>query len=427
MAKQETIQIFEHGKLVLGKPAAFQKAHFNQLVAYNESKGRQFFDVGKNTIYFRQYVGVIQVGKLTIEILPKADRTGGDKELWQNALLTMLHDCRYLRLKSLTEAKLALRKASLAELYFRAFLEEVTDLIHKGLRKRYRQQAGNLGVLKGRMHFPGHLNNNICNKARFYTIHEIYDRNHLRNRILKQALLILARIVKNNSLCTDANRLLVHFEEIADIQAKEYDFERIDENRHNEHYRYALQLARLIITHYSPDIKSGRLNTLAILFDMNRLFEQFVLVQFRKAARKIETPIVEVKGQSRKDFWRTNTLKPDIELSWIEEGRTNRVIIDTKWKVLSSAKPNASDLRQMYAYNLHFGARRSILIYPEADKNLKSTPMQAFYPSILNSETHACQVAFIQLFDLQGNKKPMAAEDFLRSIVHPQTDHPELQ
>ena len=147
------ISVFEHSRLDVDG-TIFANHHFERLVRYNEKHGNRFFSVGNRRIYFNQYVGVIQVGSLIIEILPKADNrdeSDENKSKWQKALLVMLRECRLLKVKSLTEAELKLRSLTLIDLYLKAFLEETAIIVHRGLVKRYRFNEGNLYKLKGQL------------------------------------------------------------------------------------------------------------------------------------------------------------------------------------------------------------------------------------------------------------------------------------
>jgi 5-methylcytosine-specific restriction enzyme subunit McrC len=137
---REIKKVFEYSTLSLDN--SFREKHFERLVHYNEKHGNKFFSVGNKRIYFKQYVGVIQIGGLIIEILPKADRSNIDDESsenkWHDALVNMLKECGFIRLENLTNANLKLRSASLIDLYFETFLNEVKSLIHHGLIKQYR-------------------------------------------------------------------------------------------------------------------------------------------------------------------------------------------------------------------------------------------------------------------------------------------------
>lgn len=160
-------RVFEYDKLRIGEQG-FTASHFERLAIYSEKTRGKFFRPGHRCIHFCGYVGVVQVGGLTVEILPKADqKSEADQDTWRNALLDMLKMCRLIKLDSITEAHLRLRSASMVDLYFHTFLDHVQDLVHAGLAKGYRQQLANLTALKGSIHFPGHLTRNLVHRERF--------------------------------------------------------------------------------------------------------------------------------------------------------------------------------------------------------------------------------------------------------------------
>ena len=281
------IQVFEHTTLPVGKE--FTPAHFKCLVQYNERQGNRFFAVGLNRSHFRNYVGVIQVGNLTIEILPKADKepdSSTQKKKWQGALIEMLRQSGFIRVASMSDARLRLRSSSLLDIYFASFLAEVDELVHPGLVRKYRQTCGNLPTLKGRILFQRHLAKNIVHRERFFTAHVFYDRNNPFNQILRVALDVLVRVSPNPHLVAFAHSLAILFEDVDVVKVTERTFSRLPYTRNTERYRKALQLARLIILNYNPDVCGGREDVLAILLDMNSLFERYVYVQLKRAEAK---------------------------------------------------------------------------------------------------------------------------------------------
>ena len=82
------IQIFEYEKLRASDTAYFAdenigKKVIDKLWQYNDIHNNIYFDAIRNGVRFKQYVGVIQIGNITIEILPKADKqksTENDKK-----------------------------------------------------------------------------------------------------------------------------------------------------------------------------------------------------------------------------------------------------------------------------------------------------------------------------------------------------------
>ncbi len=401
------IQIFEHSILAAGK-RGFTHSHFQSLVRLNERHGNRFFAVGLNRIHFRNYVGVIQAGNLTIEILPKADRGAESEDLkkkWQGALIEMLRQSGYIRLSSASDANLRIRSASLLDIYFETFLVEVYALAHQGLVRKYRQTKGNLPALKGRLLFQQNISKNIVHKERFFTAHSYYDRNNPFNQILRIALHILIRLSSNPRLVDLARSLIISFQDLTDIKITQQTFDRLPFSRNTERYKKALQLARLIILNYCPDICGGREDVLAILFDMNSLFERFVYAQLKRAEKKVPARII-FTAQAARPFWfaegMKKTIRPDI-LATIGQGLDcEKVVLDTKWKIPSDGKPSDSDLKQMHAYNIQFGAKRSFLIYPKI--GIASDVYGSYIQGNLlpPSYAHNCGMAFVDLFD--GNK-----------------------
>jgi len=69
----KTIQVFEWESLRVGQQN-FTKEHHTALHRWQDLQPANYFQVQHNAIKFTQWVGVIQVGSLTIEVLPKADK-----------------------------------------------------------------------------------------------------------------------------------------------------------------------------------------------------------------------------------------------------------------------------------------------------------------------------------------------------------------
>ena len=187
----EPAYVFEYGTLAVGEQR-FTATQFEALVRYNERHGGQFFQVGHQRLYFNSYVGVLQVGSLAIEILPKTGKaSASDRTKWQDALLQMLHQCGLIEVESAPEANLRLRLSPLIDLYLENFVTEVERLSHAGLAKKYRLCECNLNKVKGRILFSQHLRHNLFHQERMFTAHQTYDRDNVYNRILKGALDII--------------------------------------------------------------------------------------------------------------------------------------------------------------------------------------------------------------------------------------------
>jgi 5-methylcytosine-specific restriction enzyme subunit McrC len=391
------IQVFEHHTLKVDETAKFNLAHFTALEKYGYKTKEKYFSVGNKRIKFNNYVGVIQVKNLTIEILPKADLGSDDqvsKDKWHNALISMLQECKLIKLNAISNAKLKLKSASILDLYYDLFLSETETLFKHGLRKNYRVKRVNLNKVKGKILFTKHISINAFHKERFYIEHKIFDANNKLNQILYKALIVLKTITHNPNHNIRINKLLLNFEGLTDQNITSRWFETLKFDRNTERYRQALTLAKLIILRYSPDLKGGNENVLAIMFDMNLLYENYIYRKLKAIQSNSEIPLIQIREQNRTPFWESRGLRADILI----ETKGKRFVIDTKWKVLNDDKPSDNDLKQMFAYNLHYDTDLSILLYPKTSIN---TADKKPFRNI-KFKTQNCQVAFTDLFNNEG-------------------------
>ena len=280
MKSKTSITVYEHDRLTTDN-ASFNHKHLNALLKLNEYHNFDYFDPIPNGVKFKQYVGIIQVDGLSIEILPKADKDNSSAD-WKGLLLQMLKACGHLKASSAGSANVKRQHLNLLEVYFELYLTEIEILIHRGLVKKYRKKTGNVKALKGKLEFAGNIRHNLVHKERFFTTHQVYDYDHLLHQTLAHALEILEQFCKGSYLFDRCKRVLLNFPEITPLKVTKKQLEGIVLNRKTAPYSQALELARLIILNYSPDISTGREKMISLLFDMNRLWEEFILIQIRK-------------------------------------------------------------------------------------------------------------------------------------------------
>lgn len=411
MLKKNTIQVYEHSFLPIEK-GSFEQRHFVALSKLNALHGYQYFDLKHNGVVFKQFVGVIQVDDLTIEILPKIDRYEPEenKTKWRDVLLEMLKITKKLKIQQVGQANVSRQSIHLLDIYFEWFLSEVQLLIHQGLIKQYYKETGNVKALKGKLEFAGHIQKNLVHKERFYTTHQVYDKDHLVHQILGQALEIIATLSKGNYLYSKCKTVQLNFPEVKTIKANENTFNKIPKSRKTAPYENALAIARLIILNYAPNISSGSEKMLALLFDMNSLWEEYVLVRLKQACLNQN---VEVYGQSSKGFWNGITIRPDIVLK-----KDNKValIIDTKWKNIDQSQPSTHDLRQMYVYNDYWRSTKALLLYPSNIALEKITQFDPFESLPDRDEHHQCGLGRISVLNATGKLNQNIGMEILQLI-----------
>ena len=398
MRNNTIISVFEHQRLKVGE-FGFKQKHLDALLKLNEYHEGNYFEPIAKGIKFKQYVGVIQVDGVTIEINPKADKDDDDNR-WKGVLLKMLKATGKLKASSAGNANVKKQNLNLLEVYFELYLKELELLLHKGFIKKYRFDTKNTKTLKGKLEFSGHIRNNLIHKERFYTRHQVYDTNHLIHQILKHALNIVDQFSKGTKIYDKVKRVQLNFPEVSDINITKKKLSSVKKDRKTEPYSNALELARLIILNYSPDISSGKEKMLSLLFDMNDLWEKYILKQLKKVSN---TYNFEVIGQDKKSFWGSNYLKPDIVL----KRGNNTYIIDTKWKRPKKASASVTDLRQMYVYSRFWNAKKALLLYPGEVRNNAFKIFKTDDYEIINNETskihHQCKMGFVSVLNELGN------------------------
>ena len=403
MQKKKFIQVFEYQKLRYDDSGDFRKHHFDAMVKFNELHQNKYFTIIHQGIRFGNYVGVIQIGGLTIEILPKADNNkNADKKLWQNVLLNMLKVCKKIQVESISETQLKKRYHSILDVYFELYLNEIERLIKKGLIKKYRKNQSNQNALKGKLLFAQNIQQNLIHKERFYCEHQVYNKNHLLHQILYKGLLVLKALV-NDSLKDKLNRLLFEFQDIDNINIQKKHFDKIIIDRKNNDYQKAIDIAKIIILNYSPSLNYGNDNLLTLLFDMNALWEEYIF----RILKKHKTEDIEVSFQNSNKFWENKTIRPDIVLKINSE----TFVIDTKWKIIEANNPSDNDLKQMFVYNLHWQAEKTLLLYPKI--NQIDSEFGTFHYNNLGKK---CKLGFVDITNEQTikNSQVLANEIFAK-------------
>lgn len=421
-----TIQIFEYEKLTI-HPDQFNRsitpAQFEKLCQFNDNNKNKYFTVIRNGVKFSNYVGVIQIGSLVIEILPKADKASltlenKDKSFatWRNVLLKMLAVSGEIKLESVSESMLKKRYNSLLELYYDMYLKEVSKILRKGLIKKYRYQTANVNALKGRIQFSKNIQQNLIHQERFHTTHQTYDFEHLINQILVKGLRVLKGLTSNESIHGKLNKLLFAFPEIKEVNIDSSSFDKIHLNRKTESYAEALKIAKMIILNYSPDISKGQNDMLALLFDMNKLWEKYIY----RRLKQNEKGNYKVQFQNSQKFWNNKVVKPDIVLKKLINEKEVTFVIDTKWKIVDPNKPSDDDLKQMFVYNLYWGASKSLLLYPKTNNQI-SGDFGKYHKGNIgkyhngDDKRHFCKVGFVDVLD--GGELSIKVADEVLSLV----------
>ncbi len=344
--------------------------------------GRPAMDVRARTIRAINYVGVIQTSRgTTIEILPKVDLDGSEKEEREREIfLRMLRRWRDGPCRRFNDADVrALKNFPLLEAFIGMFLRDMRELTRRGLARAYNEVEENRHALKGKLLIAQNLRHNLVHKERFYVRYEEFSANRPINRLLKSTLLLLQRLSRSETNRSQIRQAQLYFEDIPESSNVDADLVRARVDRTMPLYDRLFPWVRLFLKRAAPTTWQDRSPALALLFPMERIFEDYVAHLVRMAADgagwKVSTQeqpchLIEKNPKNKREF----RLRPDIVARRGAEVR----VMDTKWKRLDRNDQKnhygigQADLYQMYAYGKKYAAREGAapslyLLYPRSE------------------------------------------------------------
>ncbi|GAB3929622.1 McrC family protein [Larkinella terrae] len=337
-----------------------------------------FLQKGRECIRVKNYVGLLETRDGTqLEILPKAVDV-------ENARKTLLRMLRYLRsgpFQSVGSVHLGAAKLPVWEVFISAFLAEVMPLITRGLQKSYVPKTNTQRFMKGKLEVATQVRQNPLHAERLVTTFDEQTTNLPPNRLLKSALEFVqsrARTVPNQ---TRIRQLLFAMEDIPASDRVADDLRAVaTQNRLFAPYQPALRWAEALLNGRAFGLTPGRYLNLALLFPMERIFEDYVAAGFQRYVSGGEVVLQESSQHliDNHSGSRKFRLRPDIIL------RKNGVItvLDTKWKRIDASNAagnygiDQGDLYQLYAYGKKYSATELILIYPITEQFQK--PLDLF-------------------------------------------------
>ena len=343
----------------------------------------------------QNYVGVIQTKDgTTIEILPKIQEVSVKES--KIILIKMLKTLKKSPFKNFNMAHLKSAKMPLLEIFITMFLDELSELIKKGIKSDYITKEENLSYLKGKLQIKEQIAQNYIHKERFFVAYDEYVSDRVENRLIKTTLNYLYKQSKLNSNKKRIREYLFVFDEVGVSHTVKSDFSKVKLGRQMKDYEQILVWVKTFLLHSNYTPHKGSDLAFALLFDMNELFESYVGYYLTKEGydlslqdRQHHLAFSEQKG--------IYALRPDIV---IEKGR---IVADTKWKILSQEKTrqgiSGSDLYQMYAYGTKYkNCEYMYLIYPK-DKDVEVKEYDYYQESGLPLE-----ILFFDLLEVQFTK-----------------------
>ncbi|EAK0847138.1 McrC family protein [Campylobacter lari] len=324
--------------------------------AYTISNGNKLYT---NFSYFQEYKIVKNI---------KVKKWYSIKEINfnpKNLLINMLKTLKNSPFKKSQISSLQIAKMPLFEVFITMFLDEFDSVYKKGLMRSYVSSEENRTFLKGKLLFNEHIKSNLIHKERFFTSSDEFVLDIAPNRLIKSTLNFLKS--KTSSSKFKIIKAIQMFDEVEFSKNYEKDFS-FKISRHFDYYENILSWCKIFLQNKTFTLYKGKNEAFALLFPMEKLFENYVAYMF-----KLANPNENIKTQSRgkylisKNDEKCFMLKPDL---YIE----NKMILDTKWKIPDDNEDekkhsiSQSDLYQMFAYANKYEIKEIYLIYPLCER-----------------------------------------------------------
>jgi 5-methylcytosine-specific restriction enzyme subunit McrC len=366
---------------------------FKELEEYrnqNEKTEKVFTRINSKCIKATNYVGIIQTKSLSIEILPKIYDNKNDENNIRIIFIEMLKPLLDINEVQINKANLSTTKnKNIYEMFITLFVQSMDKLIHKGIKSDYILQEGNQFFLKGKLKFNQHIKENYIHKERFYVETDEYLQDRIANRLLKSTIALLLKKTNDYDNKRKLRQQLFIFDEVQLSHNHKIDFKKVNKHRGMEHYNLPLRFAEVFLMHKSFTSMRGKDNVFALLFPMEKVFENYMEFVLNNSKEVLGIEKVNVNGFGG-DWFLSDVdengcnmvnLQPDYLL---EMKNKLNIVTDAKWKLLdmnekfdeNCDKVNLSvgDIYQIFSYLNYYKniTNTAYLFVPKVD-NIKKT------------------------------------------------------
>ena len=225
---------------------------------------------GFNKIKFINYVGIISVGNLVIEILPKISITN-DIVKDRKILMFMLSKCNKLSVNINEALETNIVNQSLIDILAKVFTKKLLLELQRGLYLEYVSQENSLNRIKGKVLVTQNAKMNYRDKSKVYCQYDEFTENNIFNSILLKATNLLLVIVNNPIVKRELNIIKNLLNDVDDIYIPLELINNYKLNKKNERFKEVFILVKLILSNSTMNKSIGKENGFSILFEMNYL------------------------------------------------------------------------------------------------------------------------------------------------------------
>lgn len=322
---------------------------------------------GRRALRARGVVGVVATRDLELEILPKIE---GETHEVRRHLVHMLAVALELPIADGELAGLATQTETLLELLIGLFSRRLTEVVRRGLPRRYLTETDDLPTLRGRLDATRQFTVLAASPQKLACRFDALSHDIALNQIMKAAvtrLLHVTRTEKNQRLLRE---LALSFADVTEVPIRFLPWDAVIIDRTNAPWKVLRNLAELLLGNRFQTTSLGESAGFSLLFEMSALFEAYIARCLARALRGSGRHVVAQGGRrfalehDGRELFQT---RPDILVKNLD--RIERVI-DTKWKRITPSAEDRkggvkeTDVYQMMAYGQIYGCSSLTLLYP---------------------------------------------------------------
>lgn len=355
----------EYGAIAL-PPQLDTKRVRERLELAGRRTGLRAFEIRGSSLYALGVVGVVDIGNLIVEILPKSgdQDSAADGAAFLGELLRFVANAKR---PMIAEAAISAEGGGLFELILSWAVDQAGRHLAGGLPRRYVVTDELSSAIRGRIDLR-HLALQRPGRAFELRVHHApLSENNLIARTVRWLLSEAARRTLSQRTRSRALNLFNAMSLVDASPPSKQALAALSLTALEAHWRPLIVLARTLLEQATPDpARAGELDSIAVLYSLHRLFEDAVRQVLTQGLRPrgfshvpAERPLLRSEGQS------LIRIKPDFR--FVGKQGPGGIVGDAKWKrIFRDGRVSLSedDAYQITTYLAATRAERGFLVSP---------------------------------------------------------------
>ena len=371
----KTLTVFEHSFITVSGDVYEGQLTPNEAEALDraqKSMGANAFTwVGRRKLKAAQFVGIIATQGVRLEILPKIEKSETIET--RGTLMKMVGAAYSIPIYDGEITLLNSQDKDLIEILILIFARRLINEVRKGITRHYCREKADLSRLRGKLDVTRQFTKFAAMPQFLACEFDEFSADNSLNRLLACATALLIRRTNVASTQRLLSEIDAHFSDVAPVSVQQALDENIRLDRKDLRWGPCARLARLILNSLYQTVHGGKQEGVALLFDMNKLFEAYVTRIAQNALRPLGYTVLAQKPQRalvrNSSGQRAFFTKPDIYI----QGHDQVIIVDTKWKSLDRSKEGNFGIMQADAYQMHgyarvYEASSTVLLFPKMNE-----------------------------------------------------------